>query len=145
MTDYLDGFQYFKTELIGNPVFPGNPGGGGSESLMANSETSHALERQAFSRYSPSDPVVLEPLALQNPDLQFFPTAEGFYDYKKNQYIYHYQDQIGNIRLSYGRNPGTGLMEIVDQNDYYPFGMNHLKTGNAIFGAATYKNYKYQE
>ena len=145
VTDYLDGFQYFKTESIGNPAFPGNPGGGGSESLMANSETSHALERQAFSRYSPSDPVVLEPLALQNPDLQFFPTAEGFYDYKKNQYIYHYQDQIGNIRLSYGRNPGTGLMEIVDQNDYYPFGMNHLKTGNAMFGAATYKNYKYQE
>ncbi|MDQ8142904.1 hypothetical protein [Chryseobacterium sp. CFS15] len=32
--------------------------------------------------------------------------------------------------------------EITDANDYYPFGMNHLKTGNAFFGGS-YKDYKY--
>jgi len=32
--------------------------------------------------------------------------------------------------------------EITDANDYYPFGMNHLKTGNAFFGGS-YKAYKY--
>ncbi|MFP3833593.1 RHS repeat-associated core domain-containing protein [Chryseobacterium sp. SIMBA_028] len=32
---------------------------------------------------------------------------------------------------------------MVDANDYYPFGMNHLKTGNAFFGVGSYKNYKY--
>ncbi|WP_262893031.1 RHS repeat-associated core domain-containing protein [Chryseobacterium culicis] len=32
---------------------------------------------------------------------------------------------------------------MTDANDYYPFGMNHLKTGNAFFGSGTYKNYKY--
>ncbi|WP_315055704.1 RHS repeat-associated core domain-containing protein, partial [Chryseobacterium indoltheticum] len=33
--------------------------------------------------------------------------------------------------------------EITDANDYPPFGMNHLKTGNAFFGSGSYKAYKY--
>ncbi len=33
-------------------------------------------------------------------------------------------------------------LEITDANDYYPFGMNHLKTGNAFLGGS-YKDYKY--
>jgi len=40
-------------------------------------------------------------------------------------------------------NNTTGSLEITDANDYYPFGMNHLKTGNAFFGQGSYKNYKY--
>ncbi|MBB6368950.1 RHS repeat-associated core domain-containing protein [Chryseobacterium shigense] len=40
-------------------------------------------------------------------------------------------------------NRSTGSIEITDSNDYYPFGMNHLKTGNAFFGQGSYKNYKY--
>ncbi|MDQ8142922.1 RHS repeat-associated core domain-containing protein [Chryseobacterium sp. CFS15] len=34
------------------------------------------------------------------------------------------------------------MLEITDANDYYPFGMNHMKTGNAFFGGS-YKDYKY--
>jgi RHS repeat-associated protein len=75
--------------------------------------------------------------------LQFFPTAEGFYDYQRKMYIYQYKDHLGNVRVSYGKNNTTGSLEITDANDYYPFGMNHLKTGNAYFGAGSYKNYKY--
>ncbi|KFF22681.1 RHS repeat-associated core domain-containing protein [Chryseobacterium sp. JM1] len=48
------------------------------------------------------------------------------------------------MRISFGRN-SAGALEITDANDYYPFGMNHLKTGNAFFGQNTYKNYKFQE
>ncbi|WP_374463965.1 RHS repeat-associated core domain-containing protein [Chryseobacterium sp.] len=44
--------------------------------------------------------------------------------------------------ISFGRN-STGALEITDANDYYPFGINHLKTGNAYFGAGKYQNYKY--
>jgi RHS repeat-associated protein len=44
--------------------------------------------------------------------------------------------------VSFGRN-SIGAPEITDANDHYPFGMNHLKTGNAYFGQGTYKNYKY--
>ncbi|WP_262497856.1 RHS repeat-associated core domain-containing protein [Chryseobacterium aurantiacum] len=32
---------------------------------------------------------------------------------------------------------------MTDANDYYPFGMKHLKTGNAFFGVGSYKNHKY--
>ncbi len=76
-------------------------------------------------------------------NLSFFPTAEGYYDYKKDQYIYQYKDHLGNVRISFGRN-SKGALEITDANDYYPFGMNHLKSGYAFFGQSTYKNYKYQ-
>jgi RHS repeat-associated protein len=49
---------------------------------------------------------------------------------------------LGNTRVSFGKN-SAGVLEIVDANDYYPFGMNHLKSGNSFFGASSYKNYKY--
>ncbi|KFE98245.1 hypothetical protein IX39_17820 [Chryseobacterium formosense] len=49
---------------------------------------------------------------------------------------------MGNVIVSYGRN-SAGVLEIVDANDYYPFGMNHLKTGGAYYGAEAYQNYKY--
>lgn len=51
---------------------------------------------------------------------------------------------MGNARVSFGRNAQSQAIELTDVNDYYPFGMNHLKTGNAFFGKGTYKNYKYQ-
>ncbi|BEV04627.1 RHS repeat-associated core domain-containing protein [Chryseobacterium gambrini] len=61
---------------------------------------------------------------------------------RNNQYIYQYKDHLGNTRVSFGKN-SAGALEIVDANDYYPFGMNHLKSGNSFFGASSYKNYKY--
>ena len=64
--------------------------------------------------------------------------------YLKNYCIYQYKDHLGNARISFARN-SAGALEITDANDYYPFGMNHLKTGNAFFGNASYKNYKFQE
>lgn len=58
--------------------------------------------------------------------LQFFGNAEGYttpdglggYDY-----IYQYKDHLGNIRLSYTDNAGS--LEIVEENNYYPFGLKH--------------------
>jgi len=49
---------------------------------------------------------------------------------------------LGKTRVSFGKN-SAGALEIVDANDYYPFGMNHLKSGNSFFGSSSYKNYKY--
>ena len=47
------------------------------------------------------------------------------------------------MRLSYGKNPFTNGLEILEENDYYPFGMNHLRTGTSYFGAGSWMNYKY--
>jgi RHS repeat-associated protein len=126
--DYLDGFQYSKTE---SP----NTGGGDPEMFSAR-----AMEPEAFS-VEPND---LVPMGAKTADLQFLPTAEGFYDYINDQYIYQYKDHLGNVRVSFARN-SAGALQIKDNNDYYPFGMNHLKTGNAYFGAGSYKNYKYNK
>lgn len=145
--DYLDGFEYHKKDITtsggngsGTPVF--------EDDLMM----SRAMEPQAFT------PILAEPgidpvlgggtignitlLSDKTADLQFFPTSEGYYDYQKNQYIYQYKDLLGNVRVSFGKN-SAGVLEIVDSNDYYPYGMNHLKTGAAYFGQNSYKKYKF--
>ena len=146
ITDYLDGFQYKNTKM---EVLGGGSPGDLELLLVAPVETSRAMEIEAFSLVDliePSDPRIINPIGgitanVKTQYLQFFPTAEGFYDYQKDQYIYQYKDHLGNARVSFGRN-NAGVLEITDANDYYPFGMNHLKTGNAFFGGS-YKDYKY--
>ncbi|AZA62818.1 DUF6443 domain-containing protein [Chryseobacterium indoltheticum] len=147
ITDYLDGFQYKNTKM---EVLGGGSPGDLELLFVAPVETSRAMEIEAFSLedlIEPSDPGIINPIGgitanVKTQDLQFFPTAEGFYDYQKDQYIYQYKDHLGNARVSFGKN-SAGVLEITDANDYYPFGMNHLKTGNAFFGGS-YKSYKYQ-
>ncbi len=64
--------------------------------------------------------------------LQFFHTPEG---YVKNtpddtgapsfDYVYQYKDHLGNVRVNYAQNPQTGELEILEENHYYPFGLQH--------------------
>ncbi|MDY3344210.1 DUF6443 domain-containing protein [Riemerella anatipestifer] len=71
--------------------------------------------------------------------LQFFPTAEGYYDYLHKRYVYHYTDHLGNVRLSYYK--GSNNLVIDKESNYYPFGLEH--TGyNGLLGNQSY-NYKY--
>ena len=67
----------------------------------------------------------------QNTVLQFFPTAEG---YVKNtpvsgtntySYVFNYTDHLGNTRLSYAKDAVTGSLKILEENNYYPFGLKH--------------------
>jgi RHS repeat-associated protein len=81
--------------------------------------------------------------------LQFFPTAEG---YVKNtvvnsannySYVFNYTDHLGNVRLSYSdtdKNGSIATTEIVDESNYYPFGLKH--TGYNGYVATDYK-YKF--
>jgi hypothetical protein len=66
-----------------------------------------------------------------NNNLQFFPTAEG---YVKNtsvngtnsySYVFNYTDHLGNVRLSYAKDATTGSLKILEENNYYPFGLKH--------------------
>ncbi|SEG38423.1 RHS repeat-associated core domain-containing protein [Halpernia humi] len=74
--------------------------------------------------------------------LQFIPTAEGYYDFTKNAYIYNYVDHLGNVRLSYTKNSSTGVPDILDRSDYYPFGLKQASSSTTTANAAY--NYKYQ-
>ena len=73
------------------------------------------------------------------PVLQFVPTPEGYFDFVKNKYIYNYTDHLGNVRLSYTK--GISGVEVVEENNYYPFGMKHSDY-NILGGNYTYQ-YKY--
>ncbi len=62
--------------------------------------------------------------------LQFFPQAEGYVKKESNsyKYVFNYTDHLGNIRLSYTDTDNNGTIdidEIVEENEYYPFGLKH--------------------
>src|SRR5690554_3926272 len=63
--------------------------------------------------------------------LDFLPHAEGYVkavhtgETTEYHYVYNYTDHLGNIRLSYGRDPVTGEIAILKENHYYPFGLEH--------------------
>lgn len=66
--------------------------------------------------------------------LQFFPTAEGYVSCYEDEsstsgrifsYVYNYKDHLGNIRLTYSKDPISGTLKILEENHYYPFGLKH--------------------
>ena len=68
----------------------------------------------------------------ENNVLQFFPHAEGYVKRNANNtylYVYQYKDHLGNIRLSYADVNANGTIqpasEILEENNYYPFGLKH--------------------
>lgn len=67
-----------------------------------------------------------------NGQLQFFPHAEGYVKPTATNsylYVYQYKDHLGNVRLSYADCDGNGTInpatEILEENNYYPFGLQH--------------------
>ncbi|MBW7675665.1 DUF6443 domain-containing protein [Chryseobacterium chendengshani] len=121
-TEYLDGFHYASSN-------------GGELGAIYEATGGTAYESEAFMP-------ILQELAYQN-QLKFVPTAEGFFDFENNQYIYQYKDYLGNVRVSFKKN-GNHL-DVTDSNDYYPFGMSFVRDPeeNAYFGTGSYTNYKY--
>jgi len=68
--------------------------------------------------------------------LKFFTHAEGYVNVngilcneceRQNiySYVFNYTDHLGNIRVSYGVDPQTNNLEILEENHYYPFGLKH--------------------
>lgn len=53
------------------------------------------------------------------------------------QYVFQYKDHLGNIRLSYTDSNNDGAVsvsEIVEESNYYPFGLKHKGYNNVISG-----------
>lgn len=121
-TEYIDGFNYGSAD--GDALWASFIDAGGQ-----------AYEPEAFMAF-------LNENGYQN-TLKFIPTAEGFYDFENNQYIYQYKDHLGNARVSFLKE-ANGETRVVDQNDYYAFGMNHVRADEpSYFGFGSFKNYKY--
>ncbi|WP_407500810.1 RHS repeat-associated core domain-containing protein, partial [Elizabethkingia anophelis] len=83
----------------------------------------------------------LDGFQYENGVLQFVPTSEGYYDVVKNKYIYNYTDHLGNVRLSYTKGASGGA-EIIEENNYYPFGLKHQGYNSTSLANNAYQ-YKY--
>lgn len=80
----------------------------------------------------------------ENGSLKFFNTPEGYVDAENGyQYVYQYKDHLGNVRLSYSDQDGNGsitvstdplVTEIIEENNYYPFGLKHKGYNNIVNG-----------
>ena len=85
----------------------------------------------------------LDGFQYDNQVLQFFPHAEGYVKatvmtmgpgnpvYGFN-YVYNYTDHLGNIRLSYAKDPQSGDLKVMEENNYYPFGLKHNYGSSSI-------------
>lgn len=75
----------------------------------------------------------LDGFQYYNGILQFFHHPEGYVKQTtiNNQmtfdYVFNYKDHLGNIRLSYAKDPATGELKILEENHYFPFGLRHKK------------------
>ncbi|WP_312509564.1 DUF6443 domain-containing protein [Chryseobacterium culicis] len=118
-TDYLDGFQYTFEE----------------GTTCVTCRTSNAYEQQAYKGISN-----VETVAAPQWNLDFVATAEGYYSFTENRYIYQYKDHLGNTRVSFAKD-SAGVPEILDTNNYYPFGLNHI--GNTFSPFGSFYSYKY--
>lgn len=88
----------------------------------------------------------------QNKTLKFMNTAEGYVE-PNNQggynYVYQYKDHLGNVRLTYSDSNGNGTIEsdseIIEENNFYPFGLQHKGYNNIVSANANSvaKNFKY--
>jgi YD repeat-containing protein len=87
----------------------------------------------------------------ENNILKQISQPEGYIESSGNnfQYVYQYLDQVRNVRLSYSDLDGNGSIsqnEILQERNYYPFGLQHKGYNNQINGAINnYKQYQYQE
>ncbi len=75
----------------------------------------------------------------KNGVLAFFNHAEGYVEKDDDgyEYIYQYKDHLGNIRLSYKDQNKDGTItqsEIVEEKNYYPFGLQHKGYNSTVFG-----------
>ncbi|WP_243721238.1 DUF6443 domain-containing protein, partial [Aquimarina spinulae] len=75
----------------------------------------------------------------KNGDLEFFNHPEGIVEHEADgyKYVYQFKDHLGNIRLSYkdaDKNGAITQSEIVQEKNYYPFGMTHSGYNTTLRG-----------
>ncbi|QTE24564.1 DUF6443 domain-containing protein [Polaribacter cellanae] len=72
--------------------------------------------------------------------LEFFNHAEGYASPNGTtgnvwKYVYQYKDHLGNVRLSYSdanKNSSITQSEIIEESNYYPFGLKHKGYNNVV-------------
>jgi len=94
---------------------------------------------------------IYEKIGIGADVLKLFNQSEGYIEPNGSafNYVYQYKDHLGNIRLSYSDANNNGIIatsEIVEENNYYPFGLEHKGYNNVVNGVENnYKTFQDQE
>ncbi len=75
----------------------------------------------------------------KNGNLEFFNHPEGIVEKEADgyKYVYQFKDHLNNVRLSYkdaDQNGSISQSEIVQEKNYYPFGLTHKGYNNTLRG-----------
>jgi len=86
----------------------------------------------------------------ENGQLQFFNHPEGYVTESGStySYVYQYRDDLGSVRFSYSDSDGNGTItqsEIIEEKNYYPFGMLHSGYNSNVNGVHHKWDYLNQE
>ncbi|RYJ42050.1 DUF6443 domain-containing protein [Flavobacterium beibuense] len=86
-----------------------------------------------------------------NEYLEFFPHPEGYvkpiikdnYNPDNFDYIYQYKDHLGNVRLTYNDQDNNGWADVIEESNYYPFGLKHKGYNTNVTSTNLGQKYKY--
>lgn len=69
----------------------------------------------------------LDSAIYTNGILEVISTAEGYAKYTSGSfnYAYNYIDHLGNVRLTYGKDPSTQAVMVMEESNYYSMGLKH--------------------
>ncbi|MES2544557.1 MAG: hypothetical protein V4548_06710 [Bacteroidota bacterium] len=87
------------------------------------------LQKKVTENTNVTNTLYLNGFQYKNDVLLHFPHAEGYVNNivvggnNTYNYVFNYTDHLGNIRMSYAKDPATGSIKILEENHYYPFGM----------------------
>ncbi len=75
----------------------------------------------------------------KNGNLEFFNHSEGIVEKEADgyKYVYQFKDHLNNVRLSYkdtDKNGSISQSEIVQEKNYYPFGLTHKGYNTSVNG-----------
>jgi len=111
------------------------------------------LERKVLEYPNPTAKFTYDGRFVYKDDvLEFANQPEGYIAYDNTSgdfsYVYQHKDHLGSVRISYKDANNDGLIssdEVIEENNYYPFGMKQLGYNNIYnpIGNETAKQYKY--
>ncbi|WP_282037038.1 DUF6443 domain-containing protein [Aquimarina algiphila] len=90
----------------------------------------------------------------KNGNLEFFNHPEGIVEKEADgyKYVYQFKDHLNNVRVSYSDKNKDGSIaqdEIIEENNYYPFGLQHKGYNNSVRGRKnnhhTYLNQEFND
>jgi len=67
-------------------------------------------------------------IQYENGSIDFIQTEEGMAKRIGTDYVYQYNltDHLGNVRVTFNRNPSTGLVQKLQEDNYYAFGLRRV-------------------